>query len=613
MTIGTTNAVAKIAALVAGLGLVAMSFAAFAPAAQAATQAEIQAQIAALQAQLNAAQVGTTFTSDLTVGSTGPQVVALQTWLIGKGFSIPAGATGYFGTQTQAAVAAYQTSKGIVPAVGYFGPLTRASVNASVGSGSGTTPDPIFTGDDEGSLDDFDQSSKFNNEEVGEDEEDVSVLGVNFEANDADQSVDRVEVVFAPQGPNDDLEDYITEVAVILDGDVLARADVDEANEDDGEYTFRFSGLDGIVEDGEQGELEIAVSGVSNIDSADIGQNITVTIPEDGVRASSPNGVSETYDSGDFGATFSVEPFAQAAGVELKVSESDSSPEAGTVDVDTDDETNDVGFLELSLEAEGSDINVSELVFTVESDGANVGEIINNLSIRVDGEEYTKNVSTASTTATVVFDDLDIDIEEGQTVDVLVYGDVNELGGNFTEGDTLKVSVTSANADAIEAEDETGEDLVASDITGSANGEEQAFFAEGLTVTFNDGSKELNQVDGADNDSAVFTIDFTVEAGEEDVFISTSTPFTVTGAGGISTSSFLDGDETSTNGNFEVAAGEEEQFTLTVVITNTGAASGFYELKLDGILWNTTDSTVTYNTYDFELDDFKSGVQFLND
>ncbi len=46
--VATTNAIAKIAAVVAGLGLVAMSFASFAAPAKAATADELQAQINAL-------------------------------------------------------------------------------------------------------------------------------------------------------------------------------------------------------------------------------------------------------------------------------------------------------------------------------------------------------------------------------------------------------------------------------------------------------------------------------------------------------------------------------------------------------------------------------------
>ncbi|MDD5068514.1 MAG: peptidoglycan-binding domain-containing protein, partial [Candidatus Pacebacteria bacterium] len=79
------------------------------------------------------------FDVNLTVGSTGADVTALQNWLIENGFlSIPA-ATGYFGPLTQSAVAAYQTSVGITPAAGYVGPITRAKLNAG-GSVSGNFP-----------------------------------------------------------------------------------------------------------------------------------------------------------------------------------------------------------------------------------------------------------------------------------------------------------------------------------------------------------------------------------------------------------------------------------------------------------------------------------------
>ncbi|PJA94334.1 hypothetical protein CO131_01945, partial [Candidatus Kaiserbacteria bacterium CG_4_9_14_3_um_filter_50_16] len=48
------------------------------------------------------------FSRSLTIGSTGADVTCLQNALIAGGFSIPAGATGYFGTQTRAAVASWQ-------------------------------------------------------------------------------------------------------------------------------------------------------------------------------------------------------------------------------------------------------------------------------------------------------------------------------------------------------------------------------------------------------------------------------------------------------------------------------------------------------------------------
>lgn len=96
------------------------------------TVASLMVQLTQLQAQLAAltgdAGGAGSFNRDLDIGATGPDVTALQNWLIGKGYAITAGATGYFGAQTQAALAAYQAANGISPAAGYFGPKTRAVV-----------------------------------------------------------------------------------------------------------------------------------------------------------------------------------------------------------------------------------------------------------------------------------------------------------------------------------------------------------------------------------------------------------------------------------------------------------------------------------------------------
>jgi hypothetical protein len=80
------------------------------------------------------------FSADLTLGSTGTEVTMLQNFLMGKGYAIAAGATGYFGAQTKAALASYQSASGIEPASGYFGPLTRMKVNASCPLAGSSSP-----------------------------------------------------------------------------------------------------------------------------------------------------------------------------------------------------------------------------------------------------------------------------------------------------------------------------------------------------------------------------------------------------------------------------------------------------------------------------------------
>lgn len=71
------------------------------------------------------------FSRNLTIGSTGQDVIQLQTILESQGFlTIPQGvAKGYFGNATKAALARYQSSVGISPAAGYFGPLTRQRIS----------------------------------------------------------------------------------------------------------------------------------------------------------------------------------------------------------------------------------------------------------------------------------------------------------------------------------------------------------------------------------------------------------------------------------------------------------------------------------------------------
>ena len=169
MTKVTTKAIAKVAAVATGLAM-ATSMLSLAPMAHAASLSSAQVQsilsllssfgadsatIANVQAALtgqpstggstsgSTTTAGCSFTKDLTMGSTGSEVTCLQKALIAGGFSIPAGATGYFGGQTKTAVIAWQKSAGVSPAAGYFGSISRAHWNlggtASTGGTTGGT------------------------------------------------------------------------------------------------------------------------------------------------------------------------------------------------------------------------------------------------------------------------------------------------------------------------------------------------------------------------------------------------------------------------------------------------------------------------------------------
>jgi LPXTG-site transpeptidase (sortase) family protein len=76
----------------------------------------------------SASAAGFTFTRDLTVGSNGADVSALQQFLIDTGFLKNGPPTNYFGPMTKTALIAWQTAVGISPAVGYFGSISKERI-----------------------------------------------------------------------------------------------------------------------------------------------------------------------------------------------------------------------------------------------------------------------------------------------------------------------------------------------------------------------------------------------------------------------------------------------------------------------------------------------------
>src|SRR3989344_5377948 len=143
---------------------------AFATPAKADVLSDLQAQIQALLAQISALQGGSgsqqvgglaciNFTQNLTIGSTGSEVMGLQKFLNSidgtqvatAGAGSPGNETSYFGGLTRAAVSKFQQKYGITPTAGYWGPISRAKA-ASLCSGvvvvpPGTpTPTPTPTG-----------------------------------------------------------------------------------------------------------------------------------------------------------------------------------------------------------------------------------------------------------------------------------------------------------------------------------------------------------------------------------------------------------------------------------------------------------------------------------
>lgn len=612
-----------------------------------------------------AATANAAFNANLSVGATGADVSALQSWLISKGFAIPsissgAAMPGYFGQQTKSAVVAYQASVGL-PATGFVGPLTRGILNGSPVVGTtpttgcpvgftctanpGTTPTTPSTGSlvgTDGTISDVSKLSQYNNEEIGDGESDVKIVGFEVEAsNDGDIALRSVNLTFdgSTNVGSTRLSDYVDTVKVWQDSTEIGSADASDFNKDSsGVYSKTVSLKSGsaVVRADKKSKFYITVDAVSNLDSTDISSsNDAWSVDVNNIRFEDGSGVvTSDTDSGDLGAsldnvTMSFVNFSTAADTELKISKDSSSPVAGIVVVDDTDNTDGVTLFVGKIKVEGtSDVTIDQLPVTLTVTGAtDVDAVTGNVTLKIDGNDYDESVSTSAASATVIFDNLDLTLDAGKTYTFTVTADINDIdAGPFDEGDALVASLTSTNRDYIDAENSEGDQLSdSSEKSGTVTGEGQEFRTNGIALTLvSNTPSPIADNAVASNDLGTFVLKFKVTAIGDSVYISTLADATLSGVtagktsivvdragtatvGGVSSSIRNITDTTvNTAGLYEIADGESETFELTTTVQLPAAgAAGVYHAVLGGVSW-TTDSTdaTPNNAYTSELDGF---------
>ncbi|MDB5189577.1 MAG: Penicillin-resistant dd-carboxypeptidase-like protein [Parcubacteria group bacterium] len=643
MSITQTNMIAKIAAVVAGLGLVAMSFASFA----------VPAQAAEVMTTTTTTTTTTTFARDLTIGSTGADVTALQSWLIGKGFSIPAGATGYFGAQTRAAVSAYQAANGISPTAGYFGPKTRAMVNAAAGGSTvstvpGCTAGAAFsstTGQACGSSTTTTTTSSLsggagklkNVDSLGDVESDLKegdsatkVLGFSADAQDSDVAVQRVDVTLsiAAGSGSASANKYVDTVSLYQDGKKLASMDASAGDKNGRVWTYRFSDVNGVIREGKTGNFYVEVTPVSSVGSSESAVVLTAAIPTDGIRAVDAEGVSETYSvTGGSSETFAV---STATDGTLTINEGSSNPKSSTVKADANNTTEDITLLSFNLKAKNQDVTVHDLpVVVATNSGGILSDYVQSVKL-MKGSTVLKSKSATSTgvSQTFTFDNIDQDISKDDTSTYSVVVAVRKIdasGSTFTSGDTLMATVSGAGA--WDVEDANGSSVTP---TGSLVGNAVTFQQTGITVTKTDASysKTVGQ-NANEGDKVQYSISFKVTAGDDDLFIKnavtnlgSTSPSAVTTSGGVqyatttsstaSTTSatnlsVADFNSSDTSSYFKVPSGTTRTFTLNVTLTETGAtgSTGYAGVQLVGFDYGTSTAAIT-TKYTSGLDTFKT-------
>src|SRR3989338_5166843 len=627
-------------------------------------------------------------TVTLRQGSSGAQVMALQTTLGGLAVD------GNFGPMTKAAVMAYQASRGLV-ADGVVGPLTGASLAGVMAGGTfpagcssasgysvttgllcsggstlpagclpgyafssttgasctgGAAPAAGLTGG-AGSIEDADFVSSLSGEEVGEDTEDVKVLGLDIDADDgSDLRLTAVRLDFTQGTADQDFEDYGTEVSVWFEGEEVARADADGFNDDNNfDKTLTLSG-DAVIEAGGTGELVVAVSGVGNLDSNDDGE--TWTLEVESVRFEDASGAIITDDAtGDInGVTrqFTFELFATATDAELQIAEQTGSAAEAIntshmINVHATDTTDNVKILAFTLEAEGtSDLEIREFGVDLVTSAADVDDVIDGgtspaVKLIIDGQEYgtASYNEVAANNREILFDDVDYVLDDGDKVNAFIEVDFLSVAGAFTEGDTILAQLLETQTDdaaLVDVRDESGEQLVDGDITGTATGEANQLYDVTFTLDTDGWDNDPVIVGGfaGEDDEVTFNLAFTVTAVDGDVYIDNTctedadgtlvigdapdgfnySQTTGTLASIALTCSFTTDDATLSTDRWLVPDGQNRTFKVAVnAIADVG--SSFVQVTLEGLGWSEADEAGD-RLFEGSLDDtYKSDSESL--
>jgi peptidoglycan hydrolase-like protein with peptidoglycan-binding domain len=652
MTSTTTKTISKAAALVAGFALVAMSVA-IAPAAHAQTTtttttssstASLQAQIASLQAQLAASQGTTmtaTFTRSLTVGSTGSDVTALQTWLISKGYTIPAGATGYFGAQTKAAVAAYQAAKGITPAAGYFGPITMASVNASAGTTTTTTtttvagcaPGAAFSSTTgaacgssttttsgsttlsggEGSINNF-QSIGATTNTLGQSGS-QQVLGFEFQAGGSDLLVNRIDYDIVNQNGTGTVRPWnVFQTATLTDasGNTIATLDASNQNNysEDGTgnstygyngdqiYRLRFDNLNEVVKEGTEATYYLTLSTQNVISSANNNAQYTVALTSQGLRATDALGLQQYSPSSATTATVTVQNTTTGTAV---ISTGSDNPQVATTMGNQSSPTNGVIMNTFTIQANGAPVELYTLPVSVTTATSSiVSNVVRDIKL-YQGTTLldTESPPSGGTTGPVQinFKNLNLVIPQGTTDSFSIQADINDIdGANVINGTSVTVSVpNTAGAYAPDIETTSGSAQVT--VSGASTGNAQTFGTLGLSISPTPTTSATTVTNGqTTQQTGTFTFTFNVTAFGQAIYVSSTTngylvtlhDSTAATKQSASTTAITSGATRSPLGNYVVNNGQTESFTISA--NKTGGSGHFYYATLDGLVYGTTDA-----------------------
>ncbi|HRH26336.1 MAG TPA: peptidoglycan-binding protein [Candidatus Paceibacterota bacterium] len=470
---------------------------------------------------------------ELQIGSNGPDVAVLQSFLEAKGYVVIPGNVirGTYGALTHGGVMKFQQASGITPSNGRFGPATKAMYNSLVGGGTTGTPTPVNpgagvcppgfyptvysgmsvcyksvsgtgnttnngnsnnTGDLEGneaSLENF-EVSEGDDDEPGQGDSDAEVMEVSFDVEDGDVRIERVDFDFVFSGgdnADDEPWDVFETARVLVGGEEVADMDASDedewSEEDDDVYRLRFSGVDTIVREGETAEIILALDIAEDVEGSDDGDAVwEISVPDKGIRAFDAEGVNQqigdseeeiTIDIAEDGDNDDDDDNDNSDDDELSIDDSSASVST-SVNVYEDTVSGWYTLFAFEIETGDNDIELTELPITIEFlDEGSFDDVIDDIKIQIDGDEYDDfDIEDEDDEVAVVTFDLDGDVElEGdETYTAYVMVKFAEVDGNYDDGDEIVIFMDEDNVDNIVAEGD--EELDADQLDGEAESDD---------------------------------------------------------------------------------------------------------------------------------------------
>lgn len=576
---------------------------------------------------------GYSFNANLTVGSTGADVVALQTYLIANGFDIPAitsgaAAKGYFGSQTQAAAKLYQASRGI-PNTGFVGPLTRAALNSgAVASSGGMTPvmcpvgytcvanpgttpvvgtpvgigTPGIPGTVVASL----WTSPSDGTTVYKGQS-YDVVAYKLQASASDMAVSSIALDF-----DNRLWLYAGAVTIKDDSGVVVGqvSNLNSSNFSEltvgSEYRLTVPISNYVVKAAQTRYLTVSLSMLAVSDRS----SATLTVLGAQFRAVDGTGVTDTQAvTGD--RTFS---FQGSGAGQVVVTVDSSSPLAQLVQISSGGQTQNIPLAVYNVKVQNAPANLRSLSFTVHTNGQRKPEqLFSQYNLKIGSQTFGANSVTptvgASSTVVVFTNFGAIPLAADTYVPVTLYAtaqqDTNSLNSGTIASTSLVVSGTAggtSNNPAVEDQSYS---------TLSVNG--GTFISSDLTFTVssaNVASQSSSATPVGQNATTYNTVfTFTMTAGNDTLFVSPNPVLFVATSttGGISgrlttVQSNPDALAGDTTAYYVIPAGASRQFTISGSATGTSGDSGVFKITAvnystiaGNALGGTFEKTINYN------------------